>query len=167
LWEFAKADLKQRKVKNASALEYIRVDMKGTATRDVFPIEYSVYPLSGEPSHEKTVNLVLKDGAIAIQAAAAKGSGLPPDLGTGNTLADADARLNRLYKDLQGTLSVEKMASLRSEQRQWIKDRDMAVKSELLKAGATAASKEGKRVAEQVLLKWTLQRCAVLEALAK
>ena len=58
-WEFANADLKQRKVKNASALQYMHIDMKGLAARDVFPIEYSVFPLSGEPPYEKTVNLVL------------------------------------------------------------------------------------------------------------
>ncbi len=72
LWEFAKADLKQRKVKNTSALEYMHVEMKGTATRDVFPIEYSVFPLSGEPSYEKTVNLVLTEGGITIKAASGK-----------------------------------------------------------------------------------------------
>jgi uncharacterized protein YecT (DUF1311 family) len=167
LWEFAKADLKQRKVKNASALEYMHVEMKGTATRDVFPIEYSVFPLSGEPSYEKTVNLVLTEGGITIKAASAKAAAASQAAGGATSLADADVRLNGVYKALQGALSPEKMAALRTEQRQWIKDRDTAVKSALSKAGVSSASKEGKNLTDQVMLKWTLQRCEVLEAMAR
>jgi uncharacterized protein YecT (DUF1311 family) len=167
LWEFAKADLKQRKVKNASALEYMHVEMKGTATRDVFPIEYSVFPLSGEPSYEKTVNLVLTAGGITIKAASGKAAAASQAAGGATSLADADVRLNGVYKALQGALSPEKMAALRTEQRQWIKDRDTAVKSALSKAGVSSASKEGKNLTDQVMLKWTLQRCEVLEAMAR
>jgi uncharacterized protein YecT (DUF1311 family) len=56
---------------------------------------------------------------------------------------------------------------LRDEQRQWIKDRDTAVKSALSKAGISSASKEGKNLTDQVMLKWTVQRCEVLEAMAR
>ena len=167
LWEFANADLKQRKVKNASALQYMHIDMKGMATRDVFPIEYSVFPLSGEPSYEKTVNLVLTEGGITIKAASGKAAAASQAAGGATSLADADARLNGVYKALQGALSPEKMASLRTEQRQWIKDRDTAVKSALSKAGVSSASKEGKNLTDQVMLKWTVQRCEVLEAMSK
>ena len=167
LWEFAKADLKQRKVRNASALEYMHVEMKETATRDAFPIEYSVFPLSGEPTYEKAVNLVLTQGGITIKAASGKAAAASRAVGGGTSLADADARLNGVYKALQGALSAEKMTALRVEQRQWIKDREAAVKSALSKAGVSAASKEGKSLADQVMLKSTVQRCEVLEAMVK
>ena len=167
LWEFANADLKQRKVKDASALQYMHINMKGAATRDVFPIEYSVFPLSGEPSHEKTVNLVLTEGGITIKAASGKAAAASQAAGGAASLADADARLNGVYKALQGALSAEKMAALRTEQRQWIKDRETAVKSALSKAGVSSASKEGKNLTDRVMREWTVQRCEVLEAMAK
>jgi hypothetical protein len=45
---------------------------------------------------------------------------------------------------------------------------DRSVCPQLLsKAGVSAASKEGKNLADQVMFKSTVQRCEVLEAMAK
>ena len=59
------------------------------------------------------------------------------------------------------------MTALRTEQRQWIKNRDAAIKSSLAKAGLSPTGKEGKRVSDEITLKWTLERCAELEKMAK
>ena len=145
-------------------------------------VERSGFPRLSEIPDEKTLRKLVLDDAQAevkrIEAAMAA-QGIPvrrnagnvsaPTLvdSTANNLVDADARLNQLYKGLQSALSSEKMSSLRNEQRQWIKDRDMAVKSAVSSAGVSPASREGKNLADQILLRWTLQRCEILEALSK
>jgi uncharacterized protein YecT (DUF1311 family) len=167
LWEFARADLKRSKVRNQSAFEHMDVKMKGKASESEFPMSYSVFPRAGEPTHDKDVILILKDGSITVQAAKGKVSTTNQTSGASISFAEADSRLNQLYKELQSTLSSERMANLRTEQRQWLKDRDQAVKTSLVKAGRSATTKEGKSLADQILLKWTVQRCEALESLSK
>ncbi len=88
-------------------------------------------------------------------------------VGPSGTMDEADSRLNQLHKMLQGRLSPEKMTALRTEQRQWIKNRDAAIKSSLARAGLSSTGKDGKPVSDEITLKWTLERCADLERRAK
>jgi uncharacterized protein YecT (DUF1311 family) len=171
IWEFARADLKRRKVRNQDSFEHMQVEPKGRASEFEFPIHYSLSPLGGEPSYEKDVSLVLKGGVVTVQATTGKNPASNTHNGghpsPSSSLAEADSTLNRLYKELQRTLSPAKMASLRTEQRQWIKDRDQAVQSTLSGSGRFSASKEGKVLADQIKLKWTLQRCEDLQNFSK
>jgi uncharacterized protein YecT (DUF1311 family) len=171
VWEFARADLKRRKVRNQDSFEHMQVEPKGRASEFEFPIHYSLSPLGGEPSYEKDVSLVLKGGVVTVQATTGKNPASNTHNGghpsPSSSLAEADSTLNRLYKELQRTLSPAKMASLRTEQRQWIKDRDQAVQSTLSGSGRFSASKEGKVLADQIKLKWTLQRCEDLQNFSK
>jgi hypothetical protein len=140
---------------DSNSASFIAVDTKGTAIQDVFPTKDSVFSRGSELSAGKT------------EMVWGKGATLPQGVLRGTSLVDSDDRLNSLYKAVQGALSAAEMSALRDEQRQWIKDRDTAVKSALSKAGISSASKEGKNLTDQVMLKWTLQRCEVLEAMAK
>ena len=140
---------------DSNAASFVAFDARGTAIQDVFPTKYSVFSRGSELSAGKT------------EMVWGKGATLPQGVRGGTSLVDFDDRLNSLYKALQGAFSGAKMSVLRDEHRQWIKDRDNAVNSALSKAGVSPSSKEGKNLSDQVLLKWTAQRCEVLEAMAK
>jgi uncharacterized protein YecT (DUF1311 family) len=165
LLDFARAELKRGRVKNVESFNLSSVEVRKAASPAEVALHYSISPLAGEPNYERDARLVIGEGKVSVQQAG-QSSAKTSDAG-GGSVDEADSRLNQLYKLLQGKLSPEKMTALRTEQRQWIKNRDAAIKSSLAKAGLSPTGKEGKRVSDEITLKWTLERCAELEKMAK